>query len=533
MKLINGEFNLYFPLYIESNNEDYLKSIENLDIVISELTEISGRLDLNLKDNFKHLYDPIEQTHIDKICNGLSLLVKERKNNNSLKDISNKLKSYIDSLPDKEKFEEIIIILSDLENEGGVDIKIFNQIVFTQYNATNRMVQTRNKYLTVYGPESTDVYYFVLLYPIKIRFNNGNIEYASVYLTVYKYNMAVIKVSIPFRNIKDDKLKKNDINGYFSDIELAKFISLSGDYDYSSIGDNYIEIAISMYISYLKEKLKRTFISLDKSLHTVILETDSIPKEFSKVNNTFKDDFYRIVCAPLDEIFNIKEDAQEFWNNSYYGLGDIRHYFSSVGKCYTLISKNLLDKYLKDSLNIVEYMEALKESLDFGVDFPMVICILEKMNSTILYQHLMDSSYSLEDARSKYMLSKDYIINLQSNCYGTVYDMIRFMKRIMVNYFKDDILQSKIDNMEVMISFKKERSDKRISFMMSFLGAISVLVFALPIIKDSLIIIKEGFKINDIPFITIDISTIAIWILLIVFFVAMLSKLHKESRRRV
>lgn len=192
-----------------------------------------------------------------------------------------------------------------------------------------------------------------------------------------------------------------------------------------------------------------------------------------------------------------------------------------MGKCISVIDKTIVEFLEENGRTENEYL--YKDIINFmriNVEFALIIILLKKINSgyTFLQKEIKTSNFY--KIQKEYNINNIFILQLQRSSFGSVKEQISFLEKKMKYFLAFKDTQDKMSAIDSIIT--EDRAIKNSNFQ-SFLaigGVLLTAIFGLPAVYDTLTIIKNCLLENiDIPMITIENTSIAIWIILLVFLI--------------
>ena len=117
------------------------------------------------------------------------------------------------------------------------------------------------------------------------------------------------------------------------------------------------------------------------------------------------------------------------------------------------------------------------------------------------------------NSRRRYESGKMFLIEFQSHCFGSVKEQIKTFEQKMPFYVRSEELAEKNSAFEVIMEINKEERRWRLEYFAAIMGLLLVVLFALPSVRDTVSILREMIPFGDVPWVTIDSMSIALWIL--------------------
>lgn len=506
----NGCIEYYYSLSIETKLEFY-----NLcEVIDKKINSTIDNYNLNITSIFKN--------DIEKIISERN--IKEYKLKNDFNEKENKLDS---------TFQKLVRIELEDTEEG---LKIFP--ISELNEKINEMAEELNDDYNfdskIYGKAFVDKVKIFILPPYKIQLLNNKFVFLKPLLYIFKNKMMVLKISMPIKNVTSIQLFENNNDGYIKKIIDICDIGIDiKEIDFESIKDAYCEYILS------SDKRIYAVVSLSKALSNIILaDFDGIPQNIKDISEEVKEDLYRIAVAPIQKRKNtyFKDIANQYLaTNSNINEG-IQYIASKMGRCLSIIDKNIIDHYKEKTkgydLTEEEIYKLAINSVVRNLEFTLLIILLKNMNFTISYLQKDYNKNDIKKIQKEYNYNNIFILELQQTCYGSVREQLNFFEDKMTYFLDKENSENKMISIDAII--KDEIEEKNLNFQnfLSIGGILLTAVFGLPAIHETLTLLRMSNIIikQDIPIITIENSSIMLWIFLIVFlYIKLFIKRYKKK----
>lgn len=164
----------------------------------------------------------------------------------------------------------------------------------------------------------------------------------------------------------------------------------------------------------------------------------------------------------------------------------------------------------------------LANDININIEFAIIIIMLKKTNECNDIYNKTQKKHNLVKIRKEYNQNILFINELQNTCYGTVIEQTSQIEEMMSLYLKRDINTA---NQTALNNILKDEEQKKNEHFINFISVGTLMlsiVFGLPSIYESLSILRKttlGILENNIPYITIENSSIILWLLLNFFII--------------
>mgnify|MGYP003604744905 FL=1 len=329
---------------------------------------------------------------------------------------------------------------------------------------------------------------YYILFPIGIVYQDA-ITYLNVNLEIFSNGMCILKTDIP--------IEENNINDYYDNnhfikydkIQLPRFLinTDNDDYKYEDIEEQSLhEIIEKYYMRYISKYFKMKLF-IDQSITSMIITDKNISiNTLNNIPKSMEEALYRVLNSPVDPNIDIKEQSSKL-KNSFWGFNQMRVYVSSKGSLLSITSNDVLKKLSSEDISISR--SNLKFTLEHAMDIPLKIIILKRINNTTLFNETAFDVDKSEKLKEVYSINNIFLLDMKEWFYGSALELIEFFEEKMKWYLNEKDMTNKINNIQSLIENKKRVENKIQSNYLSIISFIITLVFALPTLIDTFIII--------------------------------------------
>lgn len=375
----------------------------------------------------------------------------------------------------------------------------------------------------IYGDIFVSAQQRYILLPCKIKLNNNQIVWLNCILYIFANNMGILKLELPLIDVDIEPLKNNN-----SDLYIKEVINKWSISDLSSAST--LSEVVNIYIQTLFTNINTDIIKYDNQInHIIFTNFEGLPKNINSIPDNIQEDLYSIISAPLPQRKGIsyKNAAKEHLRNYSWGDQNMKYIIKTTGGCLSTIDQTLLfdiiDKF-KNSYEVSELdsndyryiYESMTRDIGINAEFALIIIILKRMNDSDYYFRKINSTSNILKIKEDYYSNIIFINELQEGCYGSVTEQTIAFENMMPHYLKKEITKSKAVALDKILEQQKQ---KRIDEFQNFLttgGLILSILFGLPAIKDTFLIIRNSFYFlpKDIVYISLNGLSLTIWLLI-------------------
>ena len=515
LKIKYGELHIYYPLKFETKQKyvDVCKVIEQSKIFFSQeyQEKIKDALGCSLSQTIDDIKKELEDLNLNQNC--VTFKVQDYDRYKKMKDVSYEIES--DSL-------QIVI-----ENcDSSIKFHFFNTDLEEIKQRIIRLQREERISSRLYGESFTGWHNRFVLLPLKIKLNSDKTVWVYPILYIFANKMGILKLEIQLKDVDTLPFKSNNIDSYIKDVKnVWKMKDFNVESDFSSLA--------KFYLDSLCKDCHLNIIKYNNELNNIILiEFEDIPKQINNLSNELQEELFRIVAAPVPTGKNTSyvSDAKEYIQQNSYGRHGIKYIVKTTGGCLYIIDKKLLDYAVENYKNQIDnpildeadhfsICDFLAGDVSSNVEFVLLIIILKKINERNDYYMKVLSMKKILEIRQEYNLNNLFIAELQETCFGSVSEQMDMFENRMEHYLKPQISRIKQDALDNIFDEKKQQKEEQFQEFLAIGSFLLTLVFGLPAIYDTLRIIRNlvPIIINDNSFVTLENSTVFLWLLLNLF----------------
>lgn len=527
-----GELHFYYSLKF------------NTDLSFSDLCDTLQKSNICFNEEY-------QQQVIDSLGTSLANITSDFQSQNSISDSNNSVSYIVKDNSTGEKYKPTLNNISPyVINGDNIRLEISSSTPSISLNVYSteleslqeRLLKLKEEYeqcKTIYGNSFVDNQDRILLLPIKATLTNGESVWIHALLFVFRNNTGILKLEMPLTDIDIAPLKNNDINSFVKSIENCWDIdSFSQDIKLSTLS--------RFYIKQINDATGINIINYNNEIRNIILiDFNGLPKRIDSMPNEIQEELYRIISAPVPDysFTSYTKEAQEYIEKHSWGAHGIKYITKINGGLLSIIDQSLLDYIItnfKENENISNIDEddyfnicsSIAKDVNINVEFAILIIMLKKLNECNDMYNKTQKKYDINKIRKEFYQNILFINDLQSSCYGTVCEQTSELEKMMPLYLKSEtnaINQKAINN---ILNDEIQQSNKDFMDFISIVTLLFTIIFGLPSILEAITILRKNllyFITTDIPFVTLENTSILIWVFLNALIILKISKKKRNK----
>ena len=378
----------------------------------------------------------------------------------------------------------------------------------------------------IYGSGFTSAQDRLILLPFKIELESKETVWLHALLYIFENHMGFLKLELPLINTSPAPLQRNNV-----DLFISNVINKWKNKNY--VSEKSFSHIVEAYLNTLHEDTHIDFIKYGSSIRNIILiDFDGIPKQLNNISRDVQEDLYRIIAAPVPNRRDTSyyRDAQEYIQKNSWGRHGINYLTKTTGGCLSYIDQGLLDMVTEQYKNQtgVKDIKAddhyricndLARDVHVNAELALLIIMMKKMNDLNNFYKKVFKPKELAKIQKEYNRNLIFISELQEGCYGTVSEQTAVFEARMPHYLKPEITRNKQSAIDSILKAEEKEKAERFESFLAVGGFMLTLIFGLPAIYETVEIIRNvfGFISVDVPIITLENLSVALWILLNLF----------------
>lgn len=393
---------------------------------------------------------------------------------------------YVPGTGEGVKFDEEEHYISVISDEYGIKIGTASHFLDNLDNFRKEYEQKVDHDGRIYGEKvSYRRINRYILFPIKTYYKD-KILYLNMSLETFTNKSGIIKIDIPLEERNIEELYDYEVKNSFSNFSLPMCLveSDSNKYEYVKIKEKNIdEIINNYYIPYIFNFFDME-VHFERGVESLLITQTSVSlNTLNSMSSDLQESLYRILHRPIDTRIAVNDKLNKI-KQDYWGSNQIRTYFSDNGNSLSLTVSNfpvVPKEYSGGELA----RRGIKYTLDYGLDMPLKIMLLKRLNNQLLYKESTTDIRKIEVMKEHYLANKIYISNLTEEFYGSALDLMEYINTASKWYLNErDIIEKNSNTQELILSVKDRQKRKRSEYL-TVIGFVFTVIFALPTLKES------------------------------------------------
>lgn len=491
-----GNLKIYYPFRFEKYKAEdgarIIKDIQASELCISEEKYYEHVIDICLKNEF--IDSILESDDISNLC--LKMQSAEK-------------------VSDTEQ-EEVAVTI-----ENANTYKADNWFIKMQQRVIEREVYKLNSGRDMYGLKGVSGKQLQLLIPAICTYDNGEYGFIDITCNIFFNGYGIIVADVPLKNASVLPFLELNYKKIYK--KLYSLIKRENKFLLVDEGEKPVDVIINEYIEIIQALLKCEIKKYEEFYMLLLGEIWPTESMDQNITYTFKEFIYRFLCAQVPPTKIPSKELDRLLEQSKFALLTAQFYFSEVGRGISY--SNLINK---------EKTEDRLKGMDAGIMLPIEVILLKK----IVYQSVLEKILEFDTKKIEqikiYFLSNDLFINgIRTQCRGTAHEMIDFMEKRLIHYLNKDIILSQYNDIEKILLMRRDNAREMLAVAVSYIGFLVTGVFSLPMIFDTVRLLRSIILIQDIPYITCQNMAVVIWGIILILSFFFFKKFYRGRKMRL
>lgn len=513
-----GELHIYYPVKFDTklSFSNLCDTLYKSNVSFNE--EYQKKIMDSLGTSLANTTNSFQQHETDKEDVQLSLRVRDTQTDRVYHPIADYESDY-EITADNIRFEFL-----------SSDSSISLNVVSTELESLQQRLARMNKEFElsskIYGNSFTSNQNRILLLPFKAKLANGETVWIHAILIVFSNKIGILKLELPLINTDISPLKKYDMDALVTSIDNCwKIKNIDSNIKLSNLPNYYLRAIVNSG--------KINIIRYNNELKNILfIDFNKMPNQINNMSSDLQEELFRIISAPVPEhsYTSYSNDARDHMNKYSWGQHGIKYIIKTNGGVLSIIDKNLLNYYINEFKNSTgtsvldnsdyTYMcNLLANDINTNIEFAILIIMLKKTNECNNVFEKSKRKCNLFKIRKAYYQNILFINELQNTCYGTVLEQTTQIEKMMPLYLKKEINNSNQVALDNILKDEEQRQNEHFLNFISIGSLMLSLIFGLPSIHDALLILQKTFGLYNIPYLTLENSSVGLWILLNIFII--------------
>lgn len=364
--------------------------------------------------------------------------------------------------------------------------------------------------------------YYVLM-PLKIYFSDWKYEYCLVYIQLLTNGNGVIKLEVPLENIPAEFFYNYPMRRWFSYIKVwDPLFSNSEDNSYKIVMSDSegIQDVITTLTNYVKNIFSESIVDENRftGFETFVLSecSDCDIINANKNNERCLKEIYHFIFPENFSCTPNKEELRQFWNESHFNANGI--HIIKGNQARLIMYANVSELMHQNGRNTVECKNSYLQASIAGTFDPFIILALaQKDNEISIYRMSEHDRHAINKNMTQYYANANYLDGMLIDAPKHGIDFYHEVQKILNNFSVD--FQEMLERMRHIEEYEKLRLNEKQTTLLNRFTLIFTVLFGLPLIQDTLYLLKQVFNMEKdiIPIITISQVSFLIWVLLLFY----------------
>lgn len=411
-------------------------------------------------------------------------------------------------------YDDLELIIDDNNNKINFSI---NSIELEEINKRMEQLELEfNASETYYGENYIKSQERFILKPFKVELKNNTTVWGNAILILFPNKIGIIKLELPLINVKTKPLKEMDFDKYIKYILFKENRSITKFHSFQELREKILSnIIVSKKCNILYHG--------NRLFNLLLIDYNNMPNNINNISKSTQEELYRIVAAPIphNPISSYKKQAVQYLKKHCINYPHVKYYIKSTGGCVSTLDTQLLSNIIEQNRDLIESSNRINYELYkkiateicINIEFSLILVLLQKTINAQSFFEKAKTHHSLDKAKTNYYNNHIFLLQLQEDCYASVTEQLAAMQTMMPEYLKNDLSSAKINAVDKILEIKKSNINNTFQYFISICGLLLNLIFGLPAIKDTLIILRNYFGITNIKYITLDGASFILWLL--------------------
>jgi len=536
--LKHGYIDIFYSFKLCDENE-YTKSINrmnNLSLIISEkkYNEKSGKYEVSFTKSFsdfllkreknytKYYYKNMQSAFGNECAeydnNTIRLKLSSELHSQSLDEVAITLESNLSITSNYINEDLKSDVFYEIDDSKGLRIMFKDRLYTGQIRALKELVEMNNLDATITDKHPNKYKMQWLLQPFKIKIFN-NIEYVNVYLNFYANGNAILRLSIPIKQV--DLRLFYDVNwsNNVQEVFLPQLIvDDTENNEYVKYKDKLgIDQIANLYMDFLKKNISKNKVKrYDVFTNITLVDYSLQPESLDGASNELKELVFGILFCPFNDLTAQEVKVyKEMWENNYFSMSKyLRYYFSTNSRSIAIYSSGI-SNVTYNGMNLSKY------SFYFSAIHGISQCIENILLKKYIYDEYqivqLNDTISLKELRNlkKEMLHNENLIYMIGyGAYGSVSELMKSMESKLRVFMQIDNIKERGGKIEELINLKENEVKDKFNIIMGFSAVLLTIILGLPNIE-SITKSVDSYMISKVKnYVSIAKYNIPIWLII-------------------
>ena len=273
------------------------------------------------------------------------------------------------------------------------------------YNSTkSQMLRDYEEHANICGLDYGEKYIAVVLPPFRLHLKSGGKVYNTAVLYIFNNNMAILRISLPLKNISAKYLFNNEYSSHYK--EISNVCNLPVEID----GTNVYSL-VDAYRYLITKYKKLSMVILPPIEHITLSDFTKQPQHVDEISEEIMEDFFRISCAPVRDrpCSSYRKEAIRFFYENKFQLSNIVYITNAKGKCLSFLDTSFTD-FVNSELEQIDFTNKV---LRMNAEYTLFIIILKKLITSTACVKQTIFSNDFHKIQKEYNMNTIFISELQ------------------------------------------------------------------------------------------------------------------------
>ena len=363
--------------------------------------------------------------------------------------------------------------------------------------------------------------YYVLM-PLKVYFTDSDYEYCLVYIQLLTSGNGIIKLEIPLKNISTETFCYYPMRRWFSYIKVWAPLFTNGakeGYKIVLCDSCGIQDITTTLINYVHNIFPESIVDKDRftGFETFVLSDFwGYEKHDIKNNEQALSELYHFVF-PEDHLCTPDiGDLKQFWEEAHFNINGID--FVKGYRARLIVYADVPEMMRQKGRNDIEDKNSYLQATITGTFDPFIVLALaQKDNEISIFRMSEQTKHAISRNMIQYYANANYLDSMLLAAPKNGIDFYNEVQK-MFNNFSGDFIKM-LERMQRIEDYEKIRLKEKQTTLLNRLTLIFTVLFGLPLIQDTLSMVREVFGISRdlIPIITMKHISFVVWLGLIFY----------------
>lgn len=372
--------------------------------------------------------------------------------------------------------------------------------------------------LHTFGEGKTSYY---ALMPLKMYLTEWEFVYCRVYIQLLRNGIGVIKLEVPLKSVLAEDVSNYPMKRWFSYIKVwDALFSVDGDRRYKIVAGETegVQDITQILINYVKNIFSESIVDQDRftGFETFIISKSSNCDiiNTSKSNEKSLRQIYHFAFPEDFALEPCKEELRQFWDSAHFNASGV-HVIK--GDCGRLVMYADVSQLLQrnERGNVEDRNDYLQASVTGTFEPFLVLALAQKDNEISIYRIAEKDNHIINKSMVQYYGNANYLEGMLMDAPKHGVHFYREVRKMLDDYPVD--FRKMLDRMQRIEEYEKLNLNEKQNNLLNRFTLLFTVLFGLPLIQDTLNILKLacGIQYDFIPAITVSQVSFVLWLIIL------------------